>query len=302
VALVDRGFGSPTTIPQAGDHAQDRGFGSPTTWAPATSYGQGDAGFGSPYSPLAALPPIIFPPPPATFGDEGGYVYSVSGTWPIRGPYTVRFIDELAAPHPAVGGAYSAIPGERDDCQTNPFQDLLTFTIPPLNPGLYDLQITWDPGGELILEDVIKIIRRNRDAETYRLRRGYQSLFRVGPGLVEGEPELGDVDDEFPRVRGHRQVRTHVVGKALQQLGGVPATRVNRTFSAGELSLAVETTLAFPDKGRVWCLGSLFRYNGKTDTALLNFEPMPFQDFPWGFSSLHVNAEVTLDVASYLPT
>jgi hypothetical protein len=214
----------------------------------------------------------------------------------------VRFLDELAAPHPAVGGAYSAIPGERDDCRTNPSQDLLTFTIPPLNPGLYDLKITWDPGGLLLFEDVIKIIRRNRDAETYRLRRGYQSQFKVGPGLVEGEPTLGDVDDEFPRDRGHRQVRTHVYGKALQLLGGVPATRVSRTFSAGELSLAVETTLAFPDKGRVWCLGSRFRYNGKTDTALLNFEPLPNEDFPWGFSSLHEKAEVVLDVASYLPT
>lgn len=317
MAELDRGFGSPTTIPQQGSHPQDRGFGSPTSWTPATAYGNGDTGFGSPYSPLVlvfpllgvfpfAVPPlagegIADPPPPVTFGDEGGYLYGLFGDWPISGPYTVRFLDSLGAPHPAVGGAYSALAGEGDDCQTNPYGDLLVFTIPPLNPGTYDIKVTWDPGGEVVLEDVIVIIRRNRDHETYRVRRGYQDQFKVGPGLLEGEPVLGDVDEEFPKTP-HREVRTHVYGKALQALSGVPVTRVAATYTHGGGTLTVESTLAFPDKGRVWCLGSLFRYNGKTATTLLNFEPMPYQEFPWSFDSLYTKAVVTFDAASYFPT
>jgi hypothetical protein len=254
-----------------------------------------------PFPPFIVPPDaIVDPPPPATFGDEGGYIYGFTGNWPISGPYTVRFIDSLGAPHPAVGGAYSTYPGERDSCRTNPAGDLLAFAIPPLNPGLYDVRITWSPGGVLVVEDAIKIIRRNRDSATYRIRRGYQDLFKVGPGLIEFEPELGDVDEEFPKTP-HRAPRTHAFGKAVQLLSGVPVTRVTRTFGAGELSLAVETTLGFPNKGRVWVLGSLFRYNGKIDSALLNFEPMPHQPFPWEISSLHVNAEVTFDASSYFP-
>jgi hypothetical protein len=314
VAQIDRGFGSPTTIPQQGTHPQDRGFGSPTSWTPSTAYGLGDAGFGSPYSPivllfpplgpfplLPPLDPIDPPPPPALFGDEGGYVYGLQGSWPIPGPYTVRFLDGLGAPHPAVGGAYSAIAGERDRCATNPFGDLLVFTIPPLNPGLYDIKITWQPGGELVFEDAIRIIRRNRDAETYRLRRGYQELFEVGPGLLEGEPELGDVGEEFPKQQ-HRAVRTHVYGKAMQALAGAPVTRVRQTYTHPSASLAVESTLAFPERGRVWCLGQLFRYSAKSDDELLGFEILPNQEFPWSFDSLHQKAVVTFDASSYFPT
>lgn len=301
MAQLDRGYGSPTSLPPAGSHPQDRGFGSPTSWTPVTGYGLGDAGFGSPYSPLAAIAPPEFGPPPATFGDEGGYVYQLVGAWPIPGPYTVRFLNGVGAPFPAVGGAYSAVPGERDRCQANSFGDLLTFTIPPLNPDTYDIEVTWELGGYLLLEDVVKIIRRNRSRETYRLRRGYQDEFKVGPGRMEGEPLLGDVDDEFPRP-GHREVLTNVFGKSLQALAGVPSTRVQVEYLAGVSTLQVESTLAFPDRGRVWCLGSLFSYTGKTDTTLTGFAPMPHQEFPWGLGALHVKAEVMLDVASYLPS
>jgi len=224
------GFGTPDAflVPSVFD-AVDWGFGDVVTEDPIVVL---DWGFGD----VPVLDPSIllfF----ATLPDDGGEIVSVQAdSWPIVGPYKVQLIQHFTgqefpdsgvapgatAPLMVLGTGKVRPRGSPYWCYTdikpktqgdNPSiidpGKILTFVLPVVPPGLYDLVISWgvqiypppiSDTNPLILthnfhtamtaERAIRIIYRNRSLQEWRIRSGFPSHYTVGASLGSLETPL----------------------------------------------------------------------------------------------------------------
>lgn len=173
----DFGWGSPTPPAWVGDYL-DGGYGSP-----GPLYGDG--------SPAPYLFPQVVP-------DEGGILVTVVVTAVGEDPYRIRLYDAVGTAYPVSDFAYGAVPGGGTvvyppfDKVSPPSSVGLVFTVPPLNQGLYDVGVEYGAGfgQEILIEGGLKVVRRMRCAETYRIRNRLQPVFATGPRSLFQEPIL----------------------------------------------------------------------------------------------------------------
>jgi hypothetical protein len=101
---------------------------------------------------------------------------------------------------------------------------------------------------------------------------GFESSLFYVPVDVE-DPEGNIVAQTMPRQFGILEALTYAVGKELQYIGGVPATRSTEDLLPSGKILRVKSTLGFADSGSVRVEGFLLPYTEKTDTAFLLRDP-----------------------------
>jgi hypothetical protein len=102
---------------------------------------------------------------------------------------------------------------------------------------------------------------------------GFESSLFYVPVDVE-DPEGNTVAQAMPKQFGLLEALTYAVGKELQYIGGVPATRSTEDLLPGDTILRVKSTLGFADSGSVRVEGFLIPYTEKADTAFLLREPI----------------------------
>lgn len=177
------GYGSPT--PAAG--AFDSGYGSPSgTFL--------DSGYGSPSSASEALS-LALQPYSEAFPDDGGEVVTLLGVFTVTpGPYYVRLIGQDGTYFPSAGGyCYSGVKGLTDACYPDKAAETMTFVLPPMPPGLYDVEVSYGPtkGTKAILTGALPVKRRTYALETYDLRNALPGWWDgLGPLDVREEPTL----------------------------------------------------------------------------------------------------------------
>jgi hypothetical protein len=295
---MDWGAGAPSSLPGVpGGTPYDWGAGSPSPAYPWTGP-YTNTGSGSPFAIIGAIvgEGSILP-------DEGGELVRLIGTgWPTQGPYAVRLIDAVGGVWPVDRDCYGAVMGQGSDIYLQPSGSEIVFASPPCPPGTYDVRLQWGEADEYTADDVLEVVVRNRDAQTYRLRSllppqdGTQSPggYATGPGRLFDEPEA-DAEAEFPSAA--LLTLLHVYGQTLQEEHGVPMTRLTQAVQKNDTTINVESTLAFPDAGAFYLGVWRFVYTSKTNSTLIGAvsDVQRFVTIPDG-------SEVVLDARAILPT
>jgi hypothetical protein len=202
--------------------------------------------------------------------DDGGEVVTLLGAWADL-DHTVRFRSGPWLSDPL----YSARPGRGSACR--PVGNRLSFTSPPCAPGDYDVVVTDLAGTSYVTLDAFLVVYRGQCSEVNRLRRCFPSDWATGPAL----PRLGirieagneaELRAEFPL--GGLRALTLALGQEIQSINGRPETALRGSASELDSTLAVESTLGFPDEGAVFVEGRAWTYTSKTDTLFAGAAPL----------------------------
>jgi len=249
-------FGSYTYTPPP--EINDLGFGSP--FNPDAR----NIGFGSPFDPgLTAVATAS-----TLISDDGGDLVSISGNWASIAPepvpshsehFTVHFIHAATArEYPALAGYL----GRRRSGQvyTNMLQNVIRAYTPPMDRGTYHIRISYETGN-LLLNNAVTVVARNRNIETYSIRRSLPAFYKTGSR--EAAQESVDVQD-YSTV----EALTRSVGQVIQRLASTPFTLLTQTWNEGDTTLHVESTLGLDPTGHVLVNGIEFSYSGKTNDTL----------------------------------
>jgi hypothetical protein len=233
-----RGFGSPDSFAPATTATThfSRGFGVPDGAVEAW-------GFGDPASAATVAITVVGIPSTSSTGetiinfqwpDDGGEIIQLTGTWPITKPYRIRLIQSFTGqvyPDSIVGCTApldlekqsTVIPRDNQfwcytdekkkelgDPTTPVAGEFLSFILPQLPTGLYDIEISWniqiDPYPEadsadwnfgalpnsITLDRALQVIHRNRSHTVWRLRNNFPSVFSVGARTPKMETILGE--------------------------------------------------------------------------------------------------------------
>nr|CAB4128541.1 hypothetical protein UFOVP114_40 [uncultured Caudovirales phage] len=197
-APVMHGFGSPDTLAGLADPAGfDWGFGDDPD-LPGGSNPAPDPGFGDIPTGLSALHPAL-PSDGHVYPDDGGDLVTLTGDWsqalPVAlGPYRVRLFDAAGQTWPPperADGCYSALLGKGSGCETDIGRTTLTFGLPRLPPGVYDIEVAWGDAfsDTLLLQGALRVIWRGRAQQVYSLRgAGFPPKLDVGARSLLIEP------------------------------------------------------------------------------------------------------------------
>lgn len=163
------------------------GYGSPTPSLP-WNLAEADPGYGSPSITIA---PVIQGQTATTaYADDGGAKVVLLAAWVDSGPYYVRLVDVDGNLFPALRNTYSGVIGQADACYPDPTKESLSFILPPASPGVYSIRLRYGPNAalEILISGALRIVRRSRSAETYRLRTQLPPIYNCGPRSARQEP------------------------------------------------------------------------------------------------------------------
>ena len=291
---MPRGFGSFSAL---STQLGDLGFGSPT---PAGGPSPGDLGFGS----EQGLPVGLSIVQPALeydqYPDDGGVIVRVLGQWPNTGPFVIRIQSTGGGVLYPEGkpGCYSGIIGQGHLCYTDPTSRLLSFVLPPLPVGSYNL-IVQTGSNPLIVQQVtvpgLTVIRRLQADEVYRARQTFPPTTYGAAGPRDWALE----DTTLPDGEDLNPLRswTRATGQIWQQTNGTPQTRLLAPLGVSDTTATVESTLAFPPTGEAWIGPRLYSYTGLTATTLTGLSLVSSSDG----RTIPTLTEVTLNAAAIIP-
>jgi len=184
--VADSGIGSPTTLFGLPSTNYDTGEGSPSTLfgVAASSF---DHGTGSPSA--FALSFVVVAPVDGIYPDDGGEVVTLEGSFTDTNPYSVRLIDQGGALYPELVDCWSGVVAQGTECYPDTVANRLSFVLPPMPPGVYDIRVTYGPSAGLVhtLEDAIRIVPRNRSRATYRMRSNLAKWLARGRVAIQQE-------------------------------------------------------------------------------------------------------------------
>ena len=260
--VTDRGYGSPSS-------PGDLGYGSPTALLGLDAE---DLGYGSPTGAVAAFleTGTIYP-------DDGGEIVIVIGTWDPLDSYTIHLRENggsvLYPPAADALGAYSCFPGEGVSCRARGRR--LRFALPEAPPGLYDVLISGSLSSATMLA-AVTIIYRQRSSYVDALRRWFPSDWRTGPAFPRDDVRLEAANEtliraDFPQTP--LKMLTRAIGQELDIISGRPETVLTATLAEDDVTIPVETTLAFDTSGTVFIEGRRWTYSAKTATTLTGAAP-----------------------------
>lgn len=200
-----------------------------------------EVGFGSPYD--LALTPIGISAP--VIGDDGGALLTIYGAFVAGQEYPIS-LSRLGEDYPCFGGISTRIDPIASGTQIRCY-------APKVARGIYSLKV-----GDLVLDNAIKVIRRNKCREAYSLKTMLPSFFNAGARL-SNQDNVSDFNNLESILLS--------VGQVVQELQGKPMTISTSEWKWEDTSLLVETTLGFPSSGSISVDGFLFSYSEKTDTS-----------------------------------
>ncbi len=266
-----RGAGSPSSITTD----PDNGAGSPSF----ISSGTGDLGAGSPTVHLPAAWGALITPDAICYSDFGGDIVNVIGVFPTQGPFRCRLTDGVDY-FPDANGCYGARLGKGNQCETDAGKRLLTFSLPPLDYGTYDLEVAYGPGfgTTTTFLAAIEIIPRDRALEVWGMRRTFPIWVATG-----GRTPAGTLSDTShpTRVPLQKNVEafTRAAGMTLAESFGRPTTRtVAQDFAYDDVVVVVESTLGFPAEGQILIGKTRYSYTSKVSAAFFGLVQIGISD------------------------
>lgn len=228
-----------------------------------------DTGFGSPFDPHNAA--LEIPGEFALVPDDGGVQLEIMGEW-------LNLIDDGAATGFAIfrvtivnqeTGEETFAMGDSDatTCITDFYRTRVFAGVPPLPRGTYDLHLSWNEGlNTAIITDAFTVVMRPRSQETYNIKQMVPSFFKTGPrDFTEERDGLYKQESNVGALLGS-------CGQILQPIVGRPTTSLRSAFTRNDTVLEVESTLGFPDEGRVFVDGYAMTYTSKTLRTLEGVE------------------------------
>lgn len=283
-----RGYGAPLAPSESATSTlttPDWGWGDepPASWTLATA----DYGWGSDRG-LAFAPYLTT----ARVGDDGGYMLSITGTWPRLGASPRQrptgFRVDLVSGSDALP-CYSGRAGQGLVCSTDYAGRVLTCYTPPCAVGAYTVRVTW--GSEEASVGTLSVERRTRTESEYALRAALPNLFATGARALDLEPVLdGAAPSADEEQRSTLSVLLRALGQSLADffaLGVV--TRLTAPLLVTDTEMQVESTLGLTDAGFVRVEGTLLRYSGRTANTLTGLtRPLgQFDTHPTGSQVTH---------------
>jgi len=245
---METGFGSPYI---------NLGFGSPYHGSVRST------GFGSPYDLVvstASLDSTMLP-------NNGGvrlHIYAdwktltQSTTYPkIFDGFKVSFIDDQGIVQAISHGGY---PQSRGKCSTDVRQTYLVCYVPPLEKGQYSILVQWGRDKSLRLDQSIQIVDRYRASSVYSIRQQIPPILKTG-----ARTSMSDEIDQDRYDFGMLESLLLTVGEQIHALVGQPTTCLTHDFDdLYDQVLYVESTLGFPDQGKIYVDGIPMTYRSKT--------------------------------------
>lgn len=268
--MGERGWGAPTLIGGANPSAEyDWGWGSPPGSTVVATH-PNDTGWGSPRTQLIVQSvQLVLVNGVPWLPDSGGVMVRLEATWPALGPFRIRLRSGGGTPYPIEGGfCHGGQIGMGPDIYVKDTTtvDSLEFALPVVPVGAYDVEVLWGIGfGTIaIVPAILDVVFRNRSAPTYRIRRRMpsQPYKELGPLTARADT---NTTAEFPK--DALAVFTEAFGRLMESLIGRPTTKITTDFGLTATTMDVETTLGYPDAGKVWAGGYLIDYTAKTATT-----------------------------------
>lgn len=254
--MSETGFGSVTYNPAP--EVYDAGFGSPYDVSGR------ETGFGSPYDPTLAPASVLTG---LAIGDDGGERIDIAGAWYSIAPepvpahssaFTVHFIHTVTSKRtPALAGYIGGTGGQ---VYTNVKQTMIHAYVPPLEHGLYDVEVSYSSGVTLI-SNAFEVIPRLRSSEVYAMRKALPSFYKRGAVSPESDPL-----EEMPTY-SNLEALTRSLGQLCQNFAGKSFTLLTQQWLEGATVLHVESTLGFDDAGALLVSDMRFTYTGKTSNS-----------------------------------
>lgn len=276
--MAETGFGSITLTPAPAYN--DWGFGSPTPIdldSGEFDVRGRDTAFGSPFDAVQSGAYLtgefdLIP-------DDGGVILEINNDWSLAGfydhtkrrigvlfPFQVTFIEQ------STGATFDAIGEVGNNCVTNGRQDKLYAGVPPLPHGAYDVRVSWFDGVRSIyISSAFSVVTRDRCIQAYGLRKHLPSWLATGATALDFE-RVG----EFEGYDSNIEILTKCIGDTLQRLYGRHTTALAQDLQRDDLSIAVESTLGFPNSGRLSIEGVSFSYSSKDNTTFYGVQALDF--------------------------
>lgn len=197
MALPVYGWGSPSKNVQPGQF-YDWGWGSKTPSAGPVAkgidFGWGDKS-GAGTTALIVLPVVAG----KQFPDDGGVILNLAASWYAvagKGPYRVRLRESFGGqaywPKDEFG-CWGLQYGKGFECTPNALGDKLSFMLPVVPPGVYDIEVAWGPGWgtKLTAAQALRILWRGRGGQFWSIRQGFPVRLPAGPRASTAEKLLG---------------------------------------------------------------------------------------------------------------
>jgi len=119
----------------------------------------------------------------------------LEGSFSSSTNYRFQLIGKGGTKYPSSSTFCSAAkPSQGSTVSTFRANSRVAFAMPPVPPGLYDIQMEYgaDFGLNLLMASYVKVIRKNRSTQTYSLRTNYPELFTVGSrNHITDKKEMG---------------------------------------------------------------------------------------------------------------
>lgn len=248
----ESGFGDTTYTPPV--DPPPAGFGSPFPEPNPNAAVVRNTGFGSPVDPLL----YSFATDETEVGDDGGAKVNIYGPF-IRGRvYPVKLL-QGALEYSVFNGVN--INGFAPFCKV---AGLITFYTPALPLGLYDVQVQLEDDYTATLTDALEVKFRYRSPEAYQMKKMFPLAFATGKRAPY--KDMGE---------GHAlEGILSAVGSYFTGLSGKPMTHTTSNYVYGGATIAVETTLTFPDVGTLSVGGFKFSYSGRTATTFTGVQAL----------------------------
>lgn len=277
----DWGFGSPTPV-ELNDPTQERAVGDAR-----------DTAFGSPFDTFNH--PIVIQGDFALIPDDGGVNIKLQSRWTsvwnndfpkfnlgrgFLGPFYITYINKVT------NEVTQAVSGR---CYTNYSMNTLYAGVPPLDRGVYHLEIKWQEVNTIRINDAFTVAVRPRVPEAYNIRKHIPSHLNRGPTILKNDP----IGIYYKNKESNLSSILKSLAERLQDLNGRPTTALNGNLAWGDASISVETTLGFPDSGVLLIAGHRVSYTAKTATSFTGTSYSTY--WPDSFS---IKEEVNCDVAA----
>ena len=173
--VFDQGFGDKTALFSDFTHIQNSFLEHRTD--PAYQF----TGFGDPTPVFIEVPFVA--DGITDFPDEGGVRVILEGKFDPAENYFFQIVGKDETIYPSATTYASAAKAGKEGL-VKPFRnnERVSFALPPMPPGLYDIEVYYGENKslQLTLSEYIRVIRKNRSSLVYSVRAKYPEVFRVG--------------------------------------------------------------------------------------------------------------------------
>jgi hypothetical protein len=193
----------------------------------------------------------------ATVPDDGGVIVTASGYFPTDVAISVRVVDTFDL------DCYSGAIGYGLECWSDD-GSTLSFVVPKMPVGgPYDLVFTPTGSTAVTFANSLTVIKRSFSSVLYGIRSRIGVPRDPGPRELMYEDWGSSIEPELPL-----EALVTAISDTVLEVAGFLLTRTTAAYTAGDATMAVESTDRWPESGSFAVPGGTGTYTGVTSTSL----------------------------------